>query len=216
MRITTILATVAIAAIALPASAASLLTTAGGYTGPTLVIPNVGYVFTAGPAAFAGGITYSSTSSFSVYGFGGYGLDANGYSSITPIIGTNDGTSTITLTFATAVSMFGGGFNYAINSGGGLYGSNPTIAAYDASNVLIASYDLFTLAPISTPFAVDAFAFRGIDGGGTMIKSFTITGSYIIMAGSAVPEPASWAMLIAGFGLTGAAMRRRRTGVAAA
>lgn len=30
-----------------------------------------------------------------------------------------------------------------------------------------------------------------------------------------VPEPASWAMLIAGFGLTGATMRRRRTAVAA-
>ena len=30
-----------------------------------------------------------------------------------------------------------------------------------------------------------------------------------------VPEPASWAMLIAGFGLTGAAMRRRRVTVAA-
>jgi hypothetical protein len=29
-----------------------------------------------------------------------------------------------------------------------------------------------------------------------------------------VPEPASWAMLISGFGLTGAAMRRRRTAVA--
>jgi hypothetical protein len=25
-----------------------------------------------------------------------------------------------------------------------------------------------------------------------------------------IPEPASWALLIAGFGLTGAAMRRRR------
>jgi hypothetical protein len=25
-----------------------------------------------------------------------------------------------------------------------------------------------------------------------------------------IPEPGSWAMLIAGFGLTGAAMRRRR------
>ena len=34
-------------------------------------------------------------------------------------------------------------------------------------------------------------------------------------ATGAVPEPASWAMLIAGFGLTGAAMRRRRTAVAA-
>lgn len=31
----------------------------------------------------------------------------------------------------------------------------------------------------------------------------------------AVPEPASWAMLIAGFGLTGAAMRRRRAAIAA-
>jgi hypothetical protein len=30
-----------------------------------------------------------------------------------------------------------------------------------------------------------------------------------------VPEPASWALLIAGFGLTGAAMRRRRQVVAA-
>jgi PEP-CTERM motif len=31
----------------------------------------------------------------------------------------------------------------------------------------------------------------------------------------AVPEPASWAMLIAGFGIAGAAMRRRRVAVAA-
>jgi PEP-CTERM motif len=31
-----------------------------------------------------------------------------------------------------------------------------------------------------------------------------------------VPEPASWAMLIAGFGLTGAAMRRRRSAAVAA
>jgi hypothetical protein len=34
-------------------------------------------------------------------------------------------------------------------------------------------------------------------------------------AGGAVPEPASWAMLIAGFGLVGAVARRRRTAVAA-
>jgi hypothetical protein len=31
---------------------------------------------------------------------------------------------------------------------------------------------------------------------------------------AAVPEPATWAMMIAGFGLTGAAMRRRKTRVA--
>lgn len=33
--------------------------------------------------------------------------------------------------------------------------------------------------------------------------------------GSTVPEPASWALLIAGFGLTGAAMRRRRNAAVA-
>ena len=34
--------------------------------------------------------------------------------------------------------------------------------------------------------------------------------------GGAVPEPASWAMMIVGFGGVGAAMRRRRTLTAAA
>jgi len=36
------------------------------------------------------------------------------------------------------------------------------------------------------------------------------------ISGSAVPEPATWAMMIAGFGLAGAALRRRRTIFAAA
>jgi hypothetical protein len=34
-----------------------------------------------------------------------------------------------------------------------------------------------------------------------------------LMAGNAVPEPATWAMLIFGFGLIGSAMRRRKTNV---
>lgn len=38
----------------------------------------------------------------------------------------------------------------------------------------------------------------------------------LAFAGAAVPEPANWALLIAGFGLTGAAMRRRRVTVAVA
>jgi hypothetical protein len=40
-------------------------------------------------------------------------------------------------------------------------------------------------------------------------------GSLSVDSTGAVPEPASWAMLIAGFGLTGAAMRRRSRTAAA-
>jgi hypothetical protein len=37
----------------------------------------------------------------------------------------------------------------------------------------------------------------------------------LVQTGGVIPEPATWAMLIAGFGLVGTAMRRRRTAVAA-
>lgn len=64
------------------------------------------------------------------------------------------------------------------------------------------------------------------NGGRTIINGFltdTLAGSQLYqnqlayLAGGVVsiPEPASWAMLISGFGLTGAAMRRRRAAVAA-
>lgn len=45
--------------------------------------------------------------------------------------------------------------------------------------------------------------------------SFSGDSTGLNFAVSNVPEPASWAMMIAGFGLTGAAMRRRRVALAA-
>nr|WP_197042065.1 esterase-like activity of phytase family protein [Sandarakinorhabdus oryzae] len=51
------------------------------------------------------------------------------------------------------------------------------------------------------------------------IYSFAITGADAALFDSAlfgVPEPASWAMLIAGFGLTGAVLRRRRLAIVSA
>ena len=51
------------------------------------------------------------------------------------------------------------------------------------------------------------------------LYSFAVTGADVALFDASllgVPEPASWAMLIAGFGLTGAAMRRRRRATVAA
>lgn len=192
-------------------SAASLLTSSAGYTGPTLDLSafDAFYVFTQGPIALPGGITYSSTSAGSVIGKGGYGLADNGGSENALIVGTNSGSDVVTFTFDTAVATFGGGMNYAL-SGSGPFGNNPVIAAYDSFDALIASYDLLTLAPINTPGGLDAFEFRGINGDGTLIKSFTISGSFAIIQGNlgnAVPEPATWAMMLLGFGFVGGAMR---------
>jgi len=47
--------------------------------------------------------------------------------------------------------------------------------------------------------------------GGSQV--FDVT-AFSIGSAAAIPEPQSWALLIAGFGLTGAAMRRRRAAVA--
>lgn len=200
------------------ASAQVLLTSSAGYTGPVLDLTayNGPYTFTAGPLALPGGVTYSSTSSNSVVGFGGYGLQQNGSLVNALIVGTNSPTATVTFNFATPVSMFGGDMNYSLRFSDSLPdGTNPTISAFDSLNGLIASYDLFALAPISTPGGIDAFQFRGIDGGGTLISSFTITGGFSVIAGQAnavgnVPEPATWAMMLIGFGAVGYSVRRRR------
>ncbi len=55
---------------------------------------------------------------------------------------------------------------------------------------------------------------NGHPGGTGGTRWSTWISQYII--GSAVPEPTNWAMLIAGFGLVGATMRRRRTTTVAA
>jgi hypothetical protein len=68
--------------------------------------------------------------------------------------------------------------------------------------------------PFNGVFNVDCAAFFTLYGAGFYIAAegpgdITLTISDTRIPG-AIPEPASWAMLIAGFGLTGAALRRRR------
>jgi hypothetical protein len=64
-------------------------------------------------------------------------------------------------------------------------------------------------------FAFGVFQFSVTDSNGVILDSVVteVTGPATYSVRDAVPEPASWAMLIAGFGLTGAWMRRRRVAV---
>jgi hypothetical protein len=58
--------------------------------------------------------------------------------------------------------------------------------------------------------------FCGNDPNCTGTQLSSVGTNTAVLGTGAVPEPASWAMLIAGFGLTGAAARRRRSMVAVA
>ncbi|OYU16536.1 MAG: hypothetical protein CFE37_00620 [Alphaproteobacteria bacterium PA4] len=66
-------------------------------------------------------------------------------------------------------------------------------------------FNLFAMAPGATPNGTYYFVLTAA-GGETLAVTSIAPG---------VPEPASWAMLIAGFGLVGAAMRRRTIAVTA-
>jgi hypothetical protein len=67
------------------------------------------------------------------------------------------------------------------------------------------SFGFFGMTGATGPISI-AWRAAGLEGQGIIDNFSVATGT----VGGAVPEPASWAMLIAGFGLVGAAARRRR------
>ena len=123
-----------------------------------------------------------------------------------------------------------------ITSGNSSIGSRTTIGQQFGLNIIVMGYDrpsvtlgagtyYIGLQGVSSDrnvFLGFASAFSGAatsnDGGVTWFDGYrTATGVAVSLSGSAavVPEPASWAMLVAGFGLVGAVARRRRTALAA-
>ena len=71
-----------------------------------------------------------------------------------------------------------------------------------------------TFAPIAGPeYTLSLVATSTVAGGDGSWNWFP--GGSVTLSDGAVPEPASWAMMIAGFGLVGGAMRRRSAAVEA-
>jgi opacity protein-like surface antigen len=123
-----------------------------------------------------------------------------------------------------AVEAFG---SLALYVGAGSVFSGAYLAGRDY-NVTIESYlggvlkaTSSTILPTSTP----TFLSSGYAGSVDEIRFTGNHGFYIVddvtfdklvpFGGAGVPEPQSWALMIAGFGLVGAAMRRRKAALAA-
>jgi hypothetical protein len=94
-------------------------------------------------------------------------------------------------------------------------GGSASLISTDPSSPIFYTSDLLDLPAFT--FRNFSIAFTGLtpafsiaaNGYGSNFNA-NVAGSFAGSTGSAVPEPAMWAMMLAGFGFTGAAMRRRR------
>ena len=125
-------------------------------------------------------------------------------------------------TVATFKATNGTPFSFS-SSFGNFTGSIQSLTTSVSPNATI-DFDVFgTFTPSFGVFNTAALASItfGLTQTGALVPGTpqpSISGSFTLSSPPTVnfiPEPAAWAMLIAGFGLTGAAMRRRRVTVAA-
>lgn len=122
----------------------------------------------------------------------------------------SDGFTVLTLDFASPVSAFG--FNWGASN------ESWVLSAFDSSNSLIASYSVpesqFSNAGDFYGIAANGIA-RGVltqtsFGDGAVDYVIIDNLRYALASPGAVPEPSTWAMMLLGFGVVGASVRRRK------
>jgi hypothetical protein len=163
------------------------------------------------------GVTLTSDDPNAVIGNDFYALGSNGQQS--PVgrngfVALNDLSGDLIFTFSRTISQVGAFLNYDPD----LSPPDATISALSSTGSVLATYDLNTLAPISTPGQVNAKAFRGIGLSSSGIAAFEVSNSAIVVDElvfstspfASVPEPASATLLSIGLlGLLGYNQRRR-------
>lgn len=168
----------------------------------------------------AGGITASaftplttSPVGVAVSGDGSAGSWGYSYNAVSPYLatGTQGGLETLTFTGGGAVGI--GGIYYYVNVflPGNWTTSGTATGDYTFNGVGAGfSTPTFTYDPGTQVTTVSTFTTNYTNGENAGLD-FTLFG-----ASAAVPEPASWAVMILGLGMAGAAIRRRRAGPALA
>jgi PEP-CTERM motif len=223
MRAAPFLQYVLVALVSAPTSWGALITSASQIGTPQTVIDfnqfaGANSITTMGPVSVGAGVTFQSTNpDGSILGSGPYSFNDNGTwnSSLTfaglDVDAFGNDQYTMTFTFAHPVAAVGGLLNYAVFEFSGF--SDATISALNSSGMVLESYDIDQLAPISTPGATNAEEFLGIARSQSDIAAFALSNSAIAITdltfSGNVPEPNTTALCIAGLAVLLAAFCRR-------
>jgi hypothetical protein len=191
------------------------------FIGATAAQADVGVVSFTGGSSFSSydgtfltiGFEFSTASAITVSGLGWY--VASGTLASSHEVGLWDSGGTLLgSTTVTAGSATSGGFRYVsvptltlaagdYYIGGGQSASDGDLYKTSVSNIVTGTGITFLAAARSG--SSSGFAFPSV-----VSAASGRFGPNFVYTAAAVPEPASWAMLIAGFGIMGAAMRHRR------
>ena len=171
-------------------------------------------------ALFGGAVQFDTITFFADDGVSGTVLNGNyviSFSSTTDAVGSGYPVTNVANTASFYSGNLGGAIGPSFSVSGANYVFNPAngnllmdIIVSNQDNVGNGtgnSYNRADYTGIQASRAVDAGAGGTFSGTGGLVTEFNTS--------PAVPEPASWALMIAGFGMLGTAMRRRRTTVAA-
>jgi len=142
--------------------------------------------------------------------------------SIAPGLGTNAGTSnfgSFTATNSHCIVLplpapyTNGLFSFAFDAGDLLNGTYSGALSATATPGTFANLQSFVVTGGTGRFAGASGSFTG---NGTVVFGAGPPSAFVTLSGlvnaPAVPEPASWALLLTGFGIVGAALRSRRAG----
>ncbi len=179
-----------------------------------------GNIYANSPRTFGDGVTYNvktlaggqASSHFGATGT--YTFNGSGSWSGVPYAAFGLQSAVMSFSFADPVSAALAEFNWSRNA----TGTTPiTFRAYNSAGKLLESLSFASNDPARTT------GFYGFQRAGNDISRFEVDGYWVgarnlstfTEIGSAVPEPATWAMMIIGFGGAGAVIRRRRYAFAA-
>ncbi|KAB7646610.1 PEPxxWA-CTERM sorting domain-containing protein [Polymorphobacter fuscus] len=164
---------------------------------PVLVLGNA-YI----QPGLSGSFSFVSTSDITI---SGPGLITTTYAAGSNLLsGTFSGGNVVTNRFGSSGASFASGIN------GSDISFTSDFLTIDAMAQLDRATSLTAIAPTAFTAANGALrSFRAVTGGQFSAEPNPIPAAEI------VPEPASWAMLIAGFSLVGVAMRRRKRALVA-